>query len=791
MLRNYLKTAWMNLVRNKAHTVLNLAGLSVGLTCGLLILLWVQNELTMDVPPVNRERVYAVYDKEFFQKTPSGSYNTPGPLAATAKMELPEVEEAASMEEQNSDHTFSAGGKLLKLSGAHASAGIFGILGYSLLRGAAQTALRDPLNIAVSEKMAAEFFGSVENAMGKTIRYENRKDLTVTAVFKDLGAHYSRKFDYLINWDAYVADHPGVARWDNTGPLTFLLLRADADPAAVEKKLLHVVGHFITENDSYRVESRLQRFDEEYLHSDFTNGVPLGGRIAYVHLFSIVAAFILLMACVNFMNLTTARSMKRAKEIGVRKVMGAARAALVRQFIGESILLTVFAAAVSVALMSIVLPLFNFVTQKELVLPFGELVFWLRLAALTLVTGFVAGSYPALYLSGFRPVVVLKGKVIRVEAGAAWFRRGLVVFQFVLSAILIISTIIVSRQVTYIQRMDLGYDRENLVYIPIEGDLARQYRLFKEQAMTLPGVAAVSHISIAPTVIDNTTTAIQWDGQQPDQQVSFAIASVGYDFVPAMKLKLAAGRDFSRDFPRDAYGFIVNEEAANKFGYADPIGRTITMWGAKGAIIGLVRDFHFGSVHDPMTPLILYFERNNMDGGQLLVRIKPGKTKEALAGLKGICKQLNPAFPFTYAFSDERYRQLYQDEQVVGRLANIFAVLAIFISCLGLLGLAMFTAEQRVKEIGIRKVLGAGMGALFGVLSAEFFGLVGIALLIAAPLAWYGMRQWLGGYAYHTNMPWWVFLLAGGLVLLIALVTVSYQALKAALVNPIKSLRSE
>lgn len=790
MLKNYLTTAWMNLIRNKVHTAINLAGLSVGLTCGLLILLWVQNELVMDVPPVNRERVYAVYDREFFEHVPSGSYNTPGPLAGEVKKELPEVEEAASMEDQNADHTFQVPGKLLKLSGAHASADIFGVLGYPLVRGTVRTALRDPVSMAISEKMAGELFGGVDNAMGKTVRYENRKDLTVTAVFKDPGARYSRKFDYLINWDTYLADHPGVGSWDNTGPMTFLLLRADADPAAVGKKLMNFMAKFITENDRYRVESRLQRYDEVYLRSVFTNGMPTGGRIAYVHLFSIVAAFILLMACVNFMNLTTARSVRRAREIGVRKVMGAARLALVGQFIGESFLLTVLAAVVSVALMGMILPLFNYVTQKELVLPFGEAGFWLRLVLLTVVTGFVAGSYPALFLSGFKPVVVLKGR-LALGAGAVWFRKGLVVFQFVLSTVLIIATIVVSRQVKYIQRMDLGYDRENLVYIPIEGEMAQKYRLFKEQALKLSGVAAVSHISVAPTSIDNTTTAIDWDGKRPDQQASFAVASVGYDFVPTMKLRLSAGRDFSKDFPRDQYGFIVNEAAAAEFGYADPVGRSITMWGGKGTIIGLVKDFHFTSVHDPMMPLIVYFERNDMNGGQLLVRIKPGQTRVALAGLEGIWRGVNPAFPFTYAFSDERYRQLYQSEEVVGRLADIFAVLAIFISCLGLLGLAMFTAEQRLKEIGIRKVLGAGVWPLFGLLSAEFFELIGIALLIAAPLGWYGMRQWLESYVYYTNMPWWVFVLAAGLVLVIALVTVSFQAVRATFVNPIKSLRSE
>jgi putative ABC transport system permease protein len=790
MLRHYLKTAWMNLVRNKAHTAINLTGLAVGLTCGLLILLWVQNELAMDVPPVNRERVYAVYDREFFEHVPSGSYNTSGPLAWEVKKQLPEVEMAASMEEENADHTFQVPGKLLKLSGAHASAEIFGILGYPLVTGTVQMALRDPVSIAISEKMAGELFGGADNAMGKTVRYEDKKDLKVTAVFRDLGEHYSRKFDYLINWDTYLVEHPGVGSWQNTGPMTLLLLRADANPAAVERKLMHFMGKFITEDDRYRVESLLQRYDEVYLHSVFVNGVPVGGRIAYVHLFSIVAAFILLMACVNFMNLTTARSVRRAREIGVRKVMGAARMVLVRQFMGESLLLTVLAVAVSLVLMGMVLPLFNYVTQKKLVLPFGEVGFWLRVVLLTIVTGFVAGSYPALYLSGFRPVVVLKGR-LALGAGAVWFRKGLVVFQFVLSAVLIVATIIVSRQVNYIQRMDLGYDRENLVYIPIEGEMAKQYRLFKEQALKLPGVAAVSHISVAPTAIDNTTTSIEWDGKRPDQQASFAVAAVGYDFVPTMKLRLSAGRDFSRNFPRDAYGFIVNEAAAAEFGYANPVGRSITMWGGKGLIIGLVKDFHFASVHDPMMPLIVYFERNDMNGGQLLVRIKPGQTKVALAGLEGIWRGLNPAFPFSYAFSDERYRQLYRSEEVVGRLADIFAVLAIFISCLGLLGLAMFTAEQRVKEIGIRKVLGAGVGALFGLLSAEFFGLVGIALLIAAPLSWYGMREWLGGYAYHTNMPWWVFVAAAGLVFVIALVTVSFQAVRAALVNPIRSLRSE
>ncbi len=440
--------------------------------------------------------------------------------------------------------------------------------------------------------------------------------------------------------------------------------------------------------------------------------------------------------------------------------------------------------------MSVALPLFNGFTQKQLSLPFGELLFWGRLAVITVVTGVIAGSYPALFLSSFNPVVVLKG-TLKLNIGAVWFRKGLVVFQFMLSAVLIISTIVVSRQVRYIRQVNLGYDRENLVYMRIEGTLADKFEVFKTEALRLPGVAVVSRISANPTVIDNGTSSVDWDGRAPGRTVLFSFAQVGYDFVPAMKLQLSAGRDFSRDYPTDSNNVIVNEAALRIFGYPDALGRSVTLWGVKGKIVGLVKNYHFASLHDRMQPLIISLTPHHLDGDQILVRVKPGATAIALAGLEGVWKQLNPASPIKFTFSDEEYQKLYTSEQVAGRLANIFSGLAILISCLGLLGLAMFTAEQRVREIGIRKVLGASVVSLFGLLSTEFLLLVGLALLIGSPIAWYAMDRWLDGYAYHTKMDWWVFALSAGLVVFIALVTISFQTLKASMVNPVKSLRNE
>lgn len=790
MFKNYFKTAWRNLVKNKVHSFINIAGLSVGMACSLLILLWVQNELSVDAFHKNGERLYKVYAREYYNHSIDGNYDTPGPLADELKKVIPEVEDAIMLQENNHQATFQVGDKILKVEGTGAGAGLFSMFSYPLLQGTPKTALGSTVSMAISKKTAEQFFGNPENAMGKTIRFDNKRDFTVTAVFEDLPANASRKFDYAISWEAWQQDHQWAKEWNNSGPLTYILLRADANLASVDNKLTHFLNTYNkNQSAAYRIELGLQKFDEVYLHNIFKDGKISGGRIEYVHLFSLVALFILLIACINFMNLTTARSVKRAREVGVRKAVGALRFVLIKQFIGESLMLTALAVIIALILMNLLLPVFNQVMHKQMALSFNDAVFWLKLVAITFVTGLISGSYPALFLSSFNPVKVLKGTV-KLTTGAIWFRKGLVVFQFVLSMVLIIGTIGVSKQVNFIQTRNLGYDRENLIYVPIEGELANQYATWKDETLKMPGIQSISRISDNPANLDQQTNNVNWEGKDANTLISFEHPIVGYDFVQTMKLKMMDGRDFSKDFPTDSNTYIINETAAQKMGYAHPVGRTLTMNDRKGIIIGVLKDFHFRSLHEQIQPLIMQVEER-YGSGNILIRTQPGKTKDALASLEKLYKGLNPGFPFSYSFSDEEYQKLYRNEQIVSKLSNAFACLAIFISCLGLLGLVMFTAEQRTKEIGIRKVLGATVSSIAQLMSVDFIKLVFIAIIIAIPIAWWAMSMWLNDFAYKITISWWMFALAGGMAVFIAVSTISFQAIKAAIANPIKSLRSE
>jgi putative ABC transport system permease protein len=788
MYRNYLAVAWRNLWKNKSFSAINILGLALGITCSLLILLWVRDEYNVDGFHKNGDRLYSVYQNTWFDgKIESGHY-TPGPMPDEMKRVLPEITHACGFA-WNSWNTFAAGEKIMKLQGNAAGADFFTMFSYPLLEGNAATALNTPTSLAISRAMAISFFGSPKKAIGKTLRFENYRDLQVTAVFEDVPLGSSQRFKYLLNWDFFLERNEWAKNWGNNGPFTFLLLRPDADAGKLSARIKKFLDKYVTDlPPGFKMELGLQRYNDLYLHSQIKEGRITGGRIEYVRLFSVVAIFILLIACINFMNLTTARSVKRAKEIGVRKVVGAIRSVLVRQFIGEALLITFIATIIAVALMVLLLPVFNSVTTKSISLPLNELYFWLSLLAIILLTGFLSGSYPALLLSSFNPVTVLKGK-LKLGTGAAWFRKGLVVFQFVLSITLITGMIVITRQVNYMQNVNLGFNKQNLIFLPIEGELITKYKVFKEEAMRLPGVAGVTQMSNRPTHIENGTGGVTWPGKDPNVTIMFTQATVGYDFIKNLQLTLLQGRDFSTEFA-DSTSFIINETALAKIGYKDPIGQPIEQWGMKGKIIGLIKDFHFNSLHTSIEPLILRLGENR-GSGYMLIRTEAGKTTTALAGLEKLAKQINPQFPFAHQFADEEWAYLYEKEKVIQQLSNYFAFLGIFISCLGLLGLVMFTAGQRAREISIRKVLGASTGSLFALLSKDFVWLVGIAMIIASPLAWWAMSNWLQNFVYRIPIHWTIFGFAGLAAIFIALITISFQAIKAAMANPIKSLRTE
>ncbi|HEV8504757.1 MAG TPA: ABC transporter permease [Chitinophagaceae bacterium] len=792
MIRNYFKTAWRNLLRNKAFSVINISGLALGLTCSLLIILWIRHERSVDGFHRNGKQLYQVYERNYYDGKVDASYPTQGLLAEELKKVIPEIQYASGFEYASAPgtlSTFEANNKVNKMGGLYAGADFFSMFSYPLVQGTPQGALNSPGGIAISKKMAENFFGSAAKAFGQLIRFENKDELKITAVFENIPGNSSQQFDFLRTWYDFVKENDWVHNWGNTDPSTYIQLRKDADPLRVESKIKDFIYRYRQKDNSFRTELAIQPYPEKYLHSFFKNGYVEGGRIEYVNLFIIVAVFILLIACINFMNLATAQSAKRAKEVGLRKVVGAARSSLVKQFIGEALLLTLFSIMIAIILSAALLPAFNNLTGQQLYIPFTEPLFWFSILALMIITGFVAGSYPALFLSSLNPVKVLKSG-LKLGAGNSFLRRGLVVFQFTLSIILIVGMMVTYRQMSYIQSKNLGYDRDNLLYIPIEGELASKYAVFKQQATEIPGVLNISKMRNSPTVIEHHTGSISWPGKDPNLTVSFADGVVGYDFVKTMKLQLKEGRDFSKEFGTDSVSFMLNETAVNKIGFSDPVGKTVVWGNHPGKVIGVVKDFHFSSMHQPIEPLILRLDEN-WGWGTVLVRMKAGSTKEVLSGLEKLCAAINPKFPFTWQFSDSEFSKLYQSEVIVSRLSNYFAFLAIFISCLGLFGLATFTAVQRTKEIGVRKVLGASVPQIVAMLSGSFIKLIMIAMLIAFPVAWYFMNKWLDNFAYKVHLGWLIFFIAGMVAMLIALLTVSYQAIRAAVANPVASLRTE
>ncbi len=785
MLRSYLKIAWRNLWKNKTFSLINILGLALGMACSLLIMLWVQYELSMDKFHKNDARLYRFMENQHYTGQIQTFNATPGLLAENIVKDIPEIQMASQIL-WNESPLIRVGNTFDRETGRYVQADFLKMFSFDLEKGDPNTALRRPDGIVISQKIAEKYFKG-QDPMGKIIRLDNEKDVIVTGVFKRVPKNSSLDFEFLASWDVWLRTNDWAKRWDSNGPRCMAILSPNAN---IDKVNAKIKGYIKSKYSDSNVDLFLQKYSDAYLYGTFTNGQQDGGRIDYVKIFSIVAIVILLIACINFMNLATARSVKRAKEVGVRKVVGAVKSSLIGQFMGESLLIAFFSLIFAILIVALLLPTFNNITGKQLSLSLTNPTFWLLLLVLTLFTGLIAGSYPALFMSSLNPITVLKGS-LRFKPSAAYFRKGLVIFQFGLSIILILGMIVVYRQINFIHNKNLGFQRENLLYIPLEGDLTRSFPSFKQELKKLGGISEVSCTQSDPLANGSSTGGVRWKGKDTTKTTLFAVNRISYDYVKTMGIKMAMGREFGKEFGMDTTNFLINETSAKIMGFKNPIGEVISANGQTGQIVGVMKDYHVQSLYSPMEPVVLSMQPRNENWGSVIIRTEAGKTEEAVENLKTTFKKFNQNYPFAYFFADQELAAQYKSEATISKLSNFFAFLAIFISCLGLFGLAAFTAEQRTKEIGIRKVLGANVSNLVAMLSKDFVILVVISAVIGLPLAGYLLHNWLEKYPYRINLEWWYFALAFILAMVIALLTVSYQAVKAALVNPVKSLKSE
>ena len=789
MLLHFFKSAWRNITRNKVFSIINILGLALGMASSLLIFLWIQDERKVGTEYDHAADLYRILENEYTAEKIVTDEDTPGLIAEELKKQFPEVVYASGFSWQE-EHVLTVGDKTTRQWGRWAGNDWFKMYSIPLIAGVRNSVLDGPKSLAISEKMAIAYFKDPRQAIGKTIEFDNNSEFQVTAVFKDLPDNSPEKYSFLLNWDDFLGRNPWLRDWTNGGPGARIQLSAGTDPDKFNAKLKWFLkGRNTDFGPTFYISLFAQPETRAYLHANFKNGLPDGGRIQYVQLLGIVAVFLLLIAGINFMNLATARSVKRAREVGVRKAIGAGKGNLIRQFMGEALLLTSLALLVAILLVELMLPAFNQLTAKNLTFSLTSSREWILIGLLLVTMTILAGSYPALFLSSLRPVRVLKG-VLRFGWGAKFFRKGLVVFQFMMSMLLIVGTVVIYRQLQYIQHKNLGYDRGNLIRITGEGELGAKYALFKQELLRMPGIEAVTHSSLNPMSNGSTTEGVEWPGKDPNVTISFNQAAIGYDFAKVLRLKMKDGRDFTPTFGMDSSNYLINEAAAKSIGYKDPVGKPLTFWRNPGMIVGLIEDFHFNSLHSPITPMIIRLNET-INFQNIFIRVKPGQTPEALKSLKSLYTKINPKYPFEYSFVDTDYQYLYSSETVIGRLATMFAILSIFIACLGLLGLTAFTAEQRTKEIGVRKVLGASVSSIVRLLSKDFLRLVLVSIILATPIAWIAMNQWLQGFEYKIKIEWWFFLLAGILSIAIALLTISFQSIKAALVNPAKRLKTE
>ncbi len=787
MFKNYFLVTLRNLLKNKTYSFINIAGLSIGIMCSLLILLWVFDELSYDrfIPKANR--LYQVWINAHFDGKVNSWTSVPLPTSEGLRSESTYIANTASTD-WGGDHLLTVGETRITKRGYFAGGDFLTMFEFPLAFGDPKQVLSEPYTIVISQSTAKALFGEAD-PLNQIIRVDNKHELKVVGILKDVPKNSSFEFDFLMPWKLYETLEWVKSNKDNWGNYSFQAFVELTDPkyeTQVEDKIKDLLKRH-GETD-FQKDFTLHPLLRWRLHSDFENGKESGGMIEYVQMFTVIAVFILIIACINFMNLSTARSERRAREVGIRKSVGSQRREIIFQFLGESLFISFLALTIAVLLAELALPFYNQLVNKHLVIDYSSTQFWMFASGLIFFTGVVSGSYPAFYLSSFQPVKVLKGKV-QVGKNASTPRKVLVTLQFGFSILLIIGTIVIYEQIQLVKNRDLGYQQENLISVDYTEEIEKDYKAIKEELLQSGVVSSVTRSNSRITQI-NSNNFLGWPGKSEDQRVIFATIATEYDYAKTMGIKILMGREFSEDFKSDTSAILINKAALDLMGLKDPIGTQLDLWGSKRTLIGVLDNALMGSPYTPVGPMFAILNPGWINA----VSIRLEKTNDLQASLKKVeevFKRHNPAYPFQYEFADVEFAKKFSTIDMTSRLAQLFASLAIVITGLGLFGLAAFTAEQRTKEIGIRKVLGASVSGLVGLMSKDFSKLVIIAFLVSAPLAWWLLDSFLQRYTYRIDVPWWVFPLTGVVSLLFALLIVSTQALKAAQSNPVKSLRNE
>lgn len=783
------------MLKTRLTPLFNIAGLSVGMAVAILIGLWIWDELSFDQYHENYNRIAQV---EQHLKN-NGEINTwaatPYPLANELRKNYGSNFKSVAMATGWGNHLLSLGDKKLNKMGVYFEPQAPEMLTLKMLRGT-RGGLKDPYSVLISASTARAYFGDVD-PMNKVLKIDNKLDVKVTGVYEDLPRNSTfAEITFIAPWQLYFNNTEWVRTaadpWRPNFVQIFVQLADNTNFANVSAHIKDAkLRNINPELAKKKPQLFLHPMSKWHLYSDFKNGVNIGGRIKYVWLFGIISVFVLLLACINFMNLSTARSEKRAKEVGIRKAIGSLRSQLIYQFFSESLLFVVLALALSIALVQLSLPFFNSVSDKSMSILWASPMFWLMIVGFSLFTGLIAGSYPALYLSSFEPIKVLKG-AFKVGRFAAMPRKVLVVIQFTVSIVLIIGTIIVFRQIQFAKDRPIGYSRDGLVSVPVlNDDIHKHLDVVKTELLKSQAVVSVAEAGAAPTEYSSSSSGFEWKGKDPNMSVDFPNEGVSYDFEKTIGWNFKQGRGFSRSFLTDSSGLVINETAARFMGFNDnAVGETIKWNGEPLKVIGVVKDMIISSPYEEIRPFIYYLSKDSES--TILLKINPKMSATAaLTKIESVFKVYNPSQPFEYHFVDDEYAKKFGNEQRIGKLAACFAGLAIFISCLGLFGMASFLAEQRIKEIGVRKVLGASVFSLWRLMSTDFVVLVIISILIATPVSYYFMHNWLQGYQYHAGITWWIFAAAAIGAMIITLLTVSYQSIRAALLNPVKSLKTE